>query len=161
MKKLKREFKFSTFYLAYNGNNSVSDVTTYSVTDGLTTTTTSHHMITQVYLVSEKFRDLDTNQIFRTDSRMAENSFQTPTIGSKSRGFEYLFEFDYRRQQGREFESRPFLEIHVDKYVLKVEYLEDGTRILDISTSQRFRYKFNRKFSVNIGVFRELRTIWI
>ena len=32
--------KFSTFYAAYNGNNSISDVTTYSVRDGLSTTTT-------------------------------------------------------------------------------------------------------------------------
>ena len=40
MKRLKKEFKYSTFYAAYNGNNSVSDVTNYSVTDGLTTTKT-------------------------------------------------------------------------------------------------------------------------
>ena len=40
-KRLKREFKFSTFYAAYNGANSISDATTYSVTDGLTTTRTS------------------------------------------------------------------------------------------------------------------------
>ena len=39
-KKLKREFKFSTFY-AITVLNSISDVTTYSVTDGLTTTKTS------------------------------------------------------------------------------------------------------------------------
>ena len=35
---IKKITKFSTFYAAYNGNNSISDVTTYSVTDGLTTT---------------------------------------------------------------------------------------------------------------------------
>ena len=38
---LKRTFKFSTFYGAYNGNNSISDVTTYSVREGLSTTTTT------------------------------------------------------------------------------------------------------------------------
>jgi hypothetical protein len=38
---IKKITKFSTFYAAYNGNNSISDVTTYSVRDGLTTTTTA------------------------------------------------------------------------------------------------------------------------
>ena len=33
---LKKAFKFSTFYAAVNGGNSVSDQTIYSVTDGLT-----------------------------------------------------------------------------------------------------------------------------
>ena len=33
---LKKAFKFSTFYAAVNGGNSVSDQTTYSVTGGLT-----------------------------------------------------------------------------------------------------------------------------
>ena len=32
---LKKAFKFSTFYAAVNGGNSVSDQTIYSVTDGL------------------------------------------------------------------------------------------------------------------------------
>jgi len=41
MKRLKKELKYSTFYAAYNGNNSISDVTSYSVANGLTTTKTS------------------------------------------------------------------------------------------------------------------------
>ncbi len=31
---IKKITKFSTFYAAYNGNNSISDVINYSVTDG-------------------------------------------------------------------------------------------------------------------------------
>ena len=36
---LKKTFKFATFYGAINGNNSISDVDVYSVTNGLQTTT--------------------------------------------------------------------------------------------------------------------------
>ena len=36
---LKKTFKFSTFYGAINGGNSISNVDVYSVTNGLTTTT--------------------------------------------------------------------------------------------------------------------------
>ena len=36
---LKRVFKFSTFYGAVNGGNSISDVDVFSVTNGLETTT--------------------------------------------------------------------------------------------------------------------------
>ena len=32
---LKKQFKFSTFYAAVNGGTSISDIETYSVTDGL------------------------------------------------------------------------------------------------------------------------------
>lgn len=155
MKKLKREFKFSTFYLAYNGNNSVSDVTTYSVTDGLTTTTTSTpYDYSGVFGIRKIQRFGYEPNIQNRFKNGTENSFSdAATIGSKSKGFEYLFEFDYRRQQGREFLSQDhFLRYIADKYVLKVEYLEDG--IADIGyfeASQRFRHKFNRKFSVNLG----------
>ena len=36
---LKKVFKYSTFYAAVNGGNSISDVDVYSVTDGLNTST--------------------------------------------------------------------------------------------------------------------------
>ena len=68
--------------------------------------------------------------------------------------FEYLFELDYRRQQGKTFINQDhFCKIHVaDRYVFKVEYLEDGFADIGyFEASQRFRHKFNRKFSVNIG----------
>ena len=37
---IQKTLKFSTFYGAINGGTSLSDVETFSVTDGLTTTTT-------------------------------------------------------------------------------------------------------------------------
>ena len=49
------------------------------------------------------------NQIFKTDLKMVlrTHSQNQATIGSKSKGFEYLFELDYRRQQKRIPKSRP------------------------------------------------------
>ena len=98
-KKFKREFKFSTFYLAYNGNNSVSDVTTYSVTNGLTTTTSSTpYDYSGVFGIRKIQRFGYEPNIQNRFKNGTENSFSdAATIGSKSRGFEYLFEFDYQQ----------------------------------------------------------------
>lgn len=153
--RLKREFKFSTFYAAYNGNNSVSDVNTYSILDGLTTTTTeTPYDYSAVFGLRKIQRFGYEPNIQNRFKNGTENSFSdAATIGSKSRGFEYLFEFDYRRQQGREFLNQDhFVRYIADRYVLKVEYLEDGFADIGyFEASQRFRHKFNRKFSVNIG----------
>jgi len=159
-KKLKREFKFSTFYAAYNGANSISDVTTYSVTDGLTTTRTSTpYDYSAVFGVRKIQRFGYEPNIQNRFKNGTENSFSdAATIGSKSKGFEYLFELDFRRQQGRTFLSQDhFLRYIGDWYVFKVEYLEDG--LADIGyfeASQRYRYKVNRKFSVNIGAVQRI-----
>ncbi len=88
-----------------------------------------------------------------------ENSFSdAATIGSKSKGFEYLFEFDYRRQQGKEFLNQDhFVRYIADRYVFKVEYLEDGFADIGyFESSERFRHKFNRKSSVNIGAMQRI-----
>ena len=153
--RLKREFKFSTFYAAYNGNNSRSDVNTYSVLDGLTTTTTeTPYDYSAVFGLRKIQRFGYEPNIQNRFKNGTENSFSdAATIGSKSKGFEYLFEFDYRRQQGKEFLNQDhFVRYIADRYVLKVEYLEDGFADIGyFEASQRFRHKFNRKFSVNIG----------
>jgi len=159
-KKLKKGFKYSTFYGAYNGNNSVSDVTNYSVTDGLTTTKTiTPYDYSAVFGIRKIQRFGYEPNIQNRFKNGTENSFSdAATIGSKTRGFEYLFEFDYRRQQGRQFLSQDhFLRYIADRYVLKLEYLQDG--IADINyfeSSQRLRHKFNRKFSVNLGAMQRI-----
>lgn len=160
MKKLKREFKFSTFYAAYNGANSISDVTTYSVTDGLTTTRTSTpYDYSAVFGLRKIQRFGYEPNIQNRFKNGTENSFSdAATIGSKTKGFEYLFELDYRRQQGREFLSQDhFLRYIGDWYVIKVEYLEDGLADINyFESSQRYRHKFNRKFSVNLGAVQRI-----
>jgi len=152
---IKKTFKFATFYGAYNGNNSISDVTTYSVTDGLNTTTTvTPYDYSAVFGLRKIQRFGYEPNIQNRFKNGTENSYSdAATIGSKSKGFEYLFELDYRRQQGREFLNQDhFVRYIGDWYVLKGEYLEDGFADIGyFETSERFRHKFNRKFSVNIG----------
>ena len=156
MKTLKKEFKYSTFYAAYNGNNSVADVTNYSVTDGLTTTKTeTPYDYSAVFGIRKIQRFGYEPNIQNRFKNGTENSFSdAATIGSKSKGFEYLFELDYRRQQGKSFLSQDhFLRYIADRYVLKVEYLEDDFADINyFEASQRYRHKFNRKFSVNAGL---------
>ena len=84
-KKLKREFKFSTFYAAYNGANSISDVTTYSVTDGLTTTRTSTpYDYSAVFGIRKIQRFGYEPNIQNRFKNGTENSFSdAATIGSK------------------------------------------------------------------------------
>ena len=157
---LKQISKFSTFYAAYNGNNSISDVTTYSVTDGLTSTTTiTPYDYSAVFGVRKIQRFGYEPNIQNRFKNGTENSFSdAATVGSKSRGWEYLAEFDYRRQQGREFLNQDhFLRYIADRYVLKVEYLEDGFADIGyFESSERLRHKFNRKFSINIGAMQRI-----
>ena len=158
--RLKKEFKFSTFYAAYNGNNSISDVTNYSVTNGLNTSTTeTPYDYSAVFGIRKIQRFGYEPNIQNRFKNGTENSFSdAATIGSKSRGFEYLFEFDYRRQQGKEFLNQDhFIRYIADRYVLKVEYLEDGFADIGyFESSQRFRQKFGRKFSINIGAMQRI-----
>ncbi len=157
---IKKITKFSTFYTAYNGNNSISDVINYSVTDGLTTTTTETPFdYSAVFGIRKIQRFGYEPNIQNRFKNGTENSFSdAATIGSKSKGFEYLFEFDYRRQQGKEFLNQDhFVRYIADRYVFKVEYLEDGFADIGyFESSERFRHKFNRKFSVNIGAMQRI-----
>ena len=152
---IQRTLKFSTFYAAYNGNNSISDITTYSILDGLNTETTiTPYDYSAVFGIRKIQRFGYEPNIQNRFKNGTENSFSdAATIGSQSRGFEYLVEFDYRRQQGKEFLNQDhFVRYIADRYVLKVEYLEDGFADIGyFEASQRFRHKFNRKFSINIG----------
>ena len=158
--KLRRTLKFSTFYAAYNGNNSISDITTYSVLEGLKTkTTATPYDYSAVFGIRKIQRFGYEPNIQNRFKNGTENSFSdAATIGSKSKGFEYLFEFDYRRQQGSKFLNQDhFVRYIADKYVLKVEYLEDGfADIRYFEASQRFRHKFNRKFSINMGAMQRI-----
>ena len=157
---IKKTLKFSTFYAAYNGNNSISDITSYSVLDGLKTTTTSTpYDYSAVFGIRKIQRFGYEPNIQNRFKNGTENSFSdAATVGSKSKGFEYLFEFDYRRQQGKEFLNQDhFIRYIADRYVLKVEYLEDGFADIGyFESSQRFRQKFNRKFSINIGAMQRI-----
>jgi len=156
---IKRTFKFATFYGAYNGNNSISDVTTYSVTDGLSTDTEiTPYDYSAVFGLRKIQRFGYEPNIQNRFKNGTENSYSdAATIGRRS-GFEYLFEIDYRRQQGKTFINQDhFLRYVADRYVFKVEYLEDGFADIGyFESSERFRQKLNNKFSFNVGAVQRI-----
>jgi hypothetical protein len=69
-------------------------------------------------------------------------------------GLEYLFEFDYKRQQGSKFvDQQHFLRYVHDHWIVKVEYVQDGFADLRyFESSQRYRYNIAKEFSLNVGL---------
>ena len=68
-------------------------------------------------------------------------------------GFEFLFEGDYRRQQGVNYLDQDyFLRYVADKWITKVEFLQDGfADVRYFEASQRGRAKIG-KLSLNAGI---------
>ena len=151
---LKKAFKFSTFYTAVNGGNSVADQTVWSVGNGLNSTnieTPYDYSLTMGVRKIARFGYENRAQTFYDGS---ETSWADGANVGKRNGLEFLAEVKYKRQMGQEFlDQNHFLRYVGDKYIVKGEYLQDG--FADISyfeTSQRGRLKLGDKFSFNLGV---------
>ena len=155
---LKKTFKFATFYGAVNGGNSISDVDVYSVTDGLATTTIQTPYDYSLALGVRKIARLGYENRAQTFYNGTENSFSDNATIGKISGFEFLFEADWRRQQGNTFlDQHHFLRYVADKWIVKVEYLQDGfADIQYFESSQRYRQKIGKKLSFNIGTVQRL-----
>ena len=158
-KELKKTFKFSTFYAAVNGGTSLSDRNTFTVNTG--------QLVTDVVETPFDYSIVaGVRKIARFDYENRENVFYDGTEGhlgdnatvGKIKGFEFLFEGDYRRIQGiNYFNQHHFLRYVANDWVAKVEYLKDG--FVDVEyfeSSQRYRYNVNKKFSLNIGAAQRL-----
>ena len=150
---LKKTFKFATFYGAVNGGTSVSDVDVYSVTNGLTTSTIQTPFDYSISLGLRKIARFGYENRANTFYDGTETSFSDAATIGKVSGFEYLFEFDYRRQQGKDYsDQNHFLRYVADKYIIKMEYLEDGfADVQYYESSQRYRQKIGSKLSINVG----------
>ena len=154
----KKYFKYSTFYAAVNGGNSLSDVDVYSVTNGLQTST--------VVTPFDYNFAIGIRKIARFGYENRANTFYDGTADSwsdganigKVSGLEFLFEGDYKRQQGENYlDQNHFIRYVNNKYILKGEYLQDGfADIKYFETSQRYRKKINNKLSINIGAAQRL-----
>ena len=155
---LKKVFKFSTFYGAVNGGTSVSNVDTYSIANGLETSIIKTPFDYSVSLGLRKIARFGYENRANTFYDGTENSYSDAATLGKIKGFEFLFETDYRRQQGRSYiDQHHFLRYVADKWIAKVEYLEDGfADIQYIEASQRFRQKLGDKLSINIGAVQRL-----
>ena len=156
--KLKKVFKFATFYGAVNGGNSISDIDIYSVTNGLETQTIKPPFDYSLTFGIRKIARLGYENRANTFYNGTEKSFSDNATIGKIKGFEFLFELDYTRQQGINFlNQQHFLRYVADKWIAKVEYVQDGFADIEyFEASQRYRYKIGRKLSFNIGTVQRL-----
>ena len=164
---LKKIFKFSTFYGAVNGGTSLSDVDVYSVTKGLETNTIETPFDYSIIFGVRKIARMgyEPKENFKTGK---ESSFSDAATIGKVKGFEFLFEANYKRQEGIEYlDQHHFLRYVSDDgcgnlwcinhFTAKIEYLEDGfADIKYFEASERYRYKYNNKLSFNTGAVQRL-----
>lgn len=155
---VKKLFKFATFYGAVNGGTSISDVDIYSVTNGLETQTIATPYDYSVSLGIRKIARFGYENRANTFYDGTESSFSDAATIGKVSGLEFLFELDYKRQQGQTYvDQQHFIRYVKDNYILKGEYLEDGfADIKYFETSQRYRKKLNNKLSINFGAVQRI-----
>ena len=149
---LKKAFKFSTFYVATNGGTSLSDRDVYSI-DGSTLVydtifTPFDYSLTMGIRKIKRF-PYEARTQFKDG---LETSFSdAASVGLSP--FEYLFELDYRRQEGVEyFDQNHFLRYVKPLWLAKVEYLKEGFADIEYFESTiRLRINSKKKLSFNIG----------
>ena len=157
---LHKIFKYSTVYAAINGGTSLGDNQIWSVTSG-----TLEEEIIQTpfdYTFSVGIRKI---KRFGYENRAltfyngTENSYSDAATIGRVDGFEYLFEADFVRRLGVNYTNQHhFVRYVADKWVSKVEYLEDGfADIKYFEASQRYRKQIrNGKISFNGGLVQRL-----
>ena len=134
---LKKHIKFSTFYTAVNGGTSLSDVKTFSIVDGLQTSTIKTPYDYSVTIGLRKIARFGYENKAQTFYDGTESNYTDAATVGKVQGFEYLFEIDYARQQGVEYiDQHHFIRYSsddncegpycIDHFAAKVEYLKDG-----------------------------------
>ena len=148
----KKQLKFATFYTAVTGNNSLADISIYSINP--TTGILEENIESTPFDYTLAF---GVRKIARLDYENRKNVFYNGTETSVSdaatvgnvEGLEYLFEFDYKRQQGSKFvDQQHFLRYVHDHWILKTEYVQDGFADLRyFEASQRYRYNIAKEFS--------------
>ena len=156
---IKKTFKFSTFYAAVNGGNSLSDVNTFSVNTGqLISGVDKTPFDYSINLGIRKIARFQYENRANTFYNGTENTYSDAANIGKIKGFEFLFEGDLRRVQGKNYvDQHHFLRYVADDWIAKVEYLQDGfDDIKFFEASQRYRYNVSNKFSVNVGTAQRL-----
>ena len=152
---LEKQLKFATFYTAVTGNNSLADVSIYSLTQpSLTESTISTPFDYTLAFGVRKIARLDYENRKNVFYNGTETSVSDAATVGNVEGLEYLFEFDYKRQQGSKFvDQQHFLRYVHDHWIIKAEYVQDGFADLRyFEASQRYRYNIAKEFSLNIGL---------
>lgn len=154
----KQVLRRATFYSAVTGNNSISAQNVYSVTNGLETTTIETPYDYSLAFGVRKIARLGYENRANTFYNGTERSYSDNATIGKVSGFEFLFEADWRRQQGQQFfNQHHFLRYIADHWIVKTEYLSDGFADVEyFEASQRYRIKADRKLSFNIGIMQRI-----
>ena len=154
---IKNIFKFSTFYAAVNGGTSISDVETYSVTDGLGIETIQTPYDYNLTLGIRKIARFGYENRANTFYDGTESNYSDAATIGKRNGTEFLFQVDYKRQEGVEYlDQHHFIRYVANDWIAKAEYLVDGFADIEyFETSQRYRYDIG-KVSFNIGAVQRL-----
>ena len=143
---IKKAFKFATFYGAVTGGNSISDVDVYSVTNGLETNTIKTPFDFSIALGVRKIARLGYENRANVFYDGTERSYSDAATIGKIKGFEFLFEADWTRQQGISlFNQHHFLRYVANHWIGKVEFLKDGFADIEyFEASERYRYKVDK-----------------
>jgi hypothetical protein len=168
IKDVKKLLKFSTFYAAVNGGTSLSDVNVFSVEDGLSTQTISTPYDYNFTIGLRKIARFGYENKANTFYDGTESNYSDAATVGKVKGVEYLFEVNYKRQEGIDYmDQHHFVRYSSDDncddplcinyFALKVEYLQDGfADIQYFEASERFRHKKTKNLSWNIGAAHRL-----
>jgi hypothetical protein len=166
---LKSHLKFSTIYGAINGGTSMSDVNTFSITsgqlkEGVIQTPYDYSVTIGIRKIARFGYENKANTFYDgTES----NYTDAATVG-KVRGFEYLFEIDYARQQDVDYiDQHHFIRYSsdddcegpfcIDHFAAKVEYLKDGFADVEyFELSERYRMKKDKHLAFSIGAAHRL-----
>ena len=146
---VKRLLKFSTFYAAVNGGTSLSDVKVFSVDNGLSTQTISTPYDYNFTIGLRKIARFGYENKAQTFYDGTESNYSDAATVGKVKGVEYLFEVDYKRQEGIDYmDQHHFIRFSSD---------DDGfADIKYFEASERFRYKKTRDLSFNVGAAHRL-----
>ena len=96
----KRTFKFSTFYAAASGGTSLSNVDVYSVSNGLSTSVVQTPFDYNLAFGIRKIARFGYENKANTFYDGTETSWSDAANIGKVSGLEFLFEVDYKRQEG-------------------------------------------------------------
>ena len=147
-------FKYSTFYTSVNGGTSISDKNEFSVNTGLLQTdiikTPPNYTITFGVRKIQRFQ-YEPKADFKDGTESSFND--AATIGRLKNKFEYLFEVDQRRQEGKDyFDQHHMVRYVANNWMVKGEYLEDGFADIEyLEASERYKYNVTKTLSFNIG----------
>ena len=157
---LKKPFKFSTFYIAANGGTSLADENIYSVNNsylGVDTVLTPFDYSLTLGIRKIKRFGYEDRRTFKDGTEAAYGD--AATIGLSP--FEYLFEVDYRRQEGIEYlDQQHFMRYVKPVWMAKVAYIKEGFADIEyFESTQRLRLNGKKKLSFNRSYTKISRTI--